>query len=56
MVLGLQEHRKVTWFGNGFPKAADESTVLGNTNPDWRGGLGSRIKVENNNELQFFLF
>ena len=33
--------------GNGFPKAADESTVLGNTNPDWRGGLGSRIKWRN---------
>lgn len=28
---------------NGFPQIANTQGVIGNPNPDWRGGLGSRI-------------
>lgn len=31
----------------GFPKAAAESMVLGNTNPDWRAGYGSSLQWKN---------
>lgn len=32
---------------NGFPKAATGKTVLGDANPDWRAGLGSKFAWNN---------
>lgn len=32
---------------NGFPIANENSTILGDTNPDWRAGIGSRLKWKN---------
>lgn len=31
---------------NGFPQAAGEESVLGDPNPDWRGGLGNTFKYK----------
>ncbi len=31
---------------NGFPQAAEEEGVIGDPNPDWRGGLGSTLSYK----------
>jgi hypothetical protein len=32
---------------NGFPQAAAEESVLGDPNPDWRGGFGNTFRYKN---------
>lgn len=32
---------------NGFPTAAAESGIIGNPNPDWRGGIGTSFEFKN---------